>query len=177
MNVVGVDASTKSFGLALADGTLTTIAVKAGAKDPARRLDEIETRFVRELRMRPPLPDVVVIEAYADHSIGIRSTIALAELGGVIRLALYRLDVPYVTLQNSALKRYATGNGRAEKPAMIAAAQDLGATVRNDDEADAFLLRHVGLYVSGDVPRTGPLAKTRLEIASSITWPTKGRNL
>lgn len=171
--IAGIDASTKSTGLALPDGRLLTIAPRAGAKDPARRLDEIEREIVRALRLAPPLPRLVLVEGPAPHSLGILSTIATAKVRAVLELGLYRLGVPCLEISPSSLKRYATGSGAAEKRAMIEAAEALGATPRNDDEADAFHLRHLARAAYGLEPLTTPHG---LEIVASITWPPIDRS-
>lgn len=169
--IAGIDASTASTGLALPDGRLYAIAPKAGAKDPARRLDEIETAVVRALRLAPPLPRLVLIEGPAEHSLGILSTIAIAKVRAVLELGLYRLGIPHLEVNPSRLKRYATGNGNATKEAMVAAAVELGADLRpdQDDEADAFLLRHFGRAGYGLEPLTLP---HRIDAVSAMVWPT-----
>jgi crossover junction endodeoxyribonuclease RuvC len=169
--IAGLDASTASTGLAMADGTLITVSPSAGADDPGRRLDQIDHAVIRAIRLAPPLPRLVLIEGPADHSPGIRSTIAIAKVRAVLEVSLFRLGVETMEIPPSRLKRYATGNGRADKEAMIAAALADGAEPRNDDEADAYWLRHLGRAAHGLEPLTLP---HRIEIASAITWPTLG---
>jgi len=170
--IVGIDPSTKSTGLALADGTLATIAPRAGAKDPGRRLVEIEEGLVRLLRIHPPRPALAVIEAHARHSPGIDSTVAVAEVRGVMKRALHLEGIPFLEIQGSQLKRYATGSGAAPKEAMVDRAnRELergGRHVRNDDEADAYWLRHLGLAAYGYLDPREPY---RLEIIAAISWP------
>lgn len=171
--IAGIDASTSSTGLALPDGRLATIVPRAGAKEPGRRLDEIEREVIRIFRLSPPLPRLVLIEGPAPHSLGILSTIATAKVRAVVELALYRLGVPWVEINPVSLKRYAAGNGHAEKSAMIDAAEELGGTPRNDDEADAFHLRHLGRAAYGLEPLT---IAHRIEIVASMTWPHLDRS-
>lgn len=169
--IAGIDASTASTGLALPDGRLLAIVPRAGSADPARRLDEIETATMRALRLAPPLPRLVLLEGSADHSPGIRSTIAIAKVRAVLELALYRLGIPTLEVAPKRLKRYATGNGNAPKEAMIAAANELGANLgpKQDDEADAYFLRHFGRAAYGLEPLTLP---HRIETVAASTWPT-----
>lgn len=71
---------------------------------------------------------------------------------GVARMALAENDVPVVKVVASTLKLYATGSGRAEKPAMVAAANVLKAgqglahypEITDHNQADAFCLWHLG---------------------------------
>lgn len=170
--IAGVDPSLARFGLALPDGTLVTLKPRTGADDPARRLDELDALFERTLRLHPPLPALVLIEAYAPNSKGIGSTLRLAELGGVIRRRLFRLDVPYLEIVGSQLKRYATGQGNCDKDRMVAAARAIGAQPANHDEADAFWLRHLGRAAYGLEPF---LAGHATEIVAALTWPSLRR--
>lgn len=57
---------------------------------------------------------------------------------GVIRLAAARHGAHIETFQPGTIKAFATGDGRAKKPAMVAACKRmLGIDVDSDDEADA----------------------------------------
>lgn len=170
--IVGVDASVSAFGLALPGGELLTIKARAGADDPARRLHELERLFERALQVHPPRPELVLIEGYSHNPKGIMSALRLAELGGVVRLRLFELGIPYLEIQPASLKRYATGNGNANKERMVAAARALGATPADHDQADAFLLRHLGRAAYGLEPITTPHAA---EIVAAFTWPSLGR--
>lgn len=52
--------------------------------------------------------------------------------------------IPYIGVEVKTLKSYATGNGNAKKPEMIAAAKALGFDPSNDNEADALHLLRYG---------------------------------
>ncbi len=150
MNVAGLDLSTKRVGYAAPDGTLHSITPHAGADDPYRRLAELRDRTERAIRLNPPLPDLIVIEDYSLGGPGIIGKIRLGEVGGVVRTRLYELGIRFVLVRPASLKRFATGNGNADKPAMVARAIALGARPSvNDDEADAFHARRMGLYAHG----------------------------
>ena len=99
----------------------------------------------------------------------------LAELHGAVMVRLAELDVPVVRVPATVLKKYHTGHGGADKAAMIARAQELGAVTSNDDEADAFLLRQLAVdmtaqlergFVEAAAPRE--LAKYRLDVLLGI---------
>lgn len=170
--IAGVDASLSAFGLALPGGALRTLKPKAGAAEPARRLHELARAVERTLRTFPPPPALVLIEGYDLHPRGITSAHRLAELGGVIRLRLFELGIPYLEIPPASLKRYATGTGNANKDRMIDAARALGATPADHDQADAFLLRHLGRAAYGLEPITTAHAA---EIVAAFTWPALGR--
>lgn len=113
------------------------------------------------------LPDLAVIEGYsygttnnAHHS---------GELGGVVRLALWDYSVPTAVIAPGTLKKFATDNGHANKDAMLAAAIRHGYQGDDNNEADAWWLRHMGLYHLG-VPEV-PITQYRTEAVRRVQWP------
>lgn len=170
MNVVGLDLSTKRIGFAAADGELLSISGHAGAEDPYRRLHELTRDLVRTFTLRPPRPDLVVVEDYALGAPGRLSLVRLGEIGGIVRTWLFEQDLPVVLVSPSSVKRFATGNGNAKKDQMIARAIELGARGSvNDDEADAFHLRRMGRAAHG---LEAPLLAHELDAiaGAGISW-------
>lgn len=150
MNVVGLDLSTKRVGFAAADGELFSISAHAGAEDPYRRLHELGREIERALRLRPPFPELVVVEGYSLGGPGILSKIRLGEVGGIVRTRLFEIGIRFVDVPPKNLKRFATGNGNATKEQMVSRAIELGARGNvNDDEADAFHLRRMARAANG----------------------------
>lgn len=168
--IAGLDLSTARIGLAHGDGKLSSIQAHAGPGDRGRRLHELGRRLTLELRRRPPLPALVCIEAPLPHGPGTVSLTRQAEVRGVVLRDLFELDVPFVEVLPSNLKRFATGNGSASKEAMIAAAIAEGADdVLNDDEADAFHLRRMARCAYGLDRAAGG---DELDALSVVAWPT-----
>lgn len=150
MNIVGLDLSTARVGFAAADGELLSIRGHAGADDPYRRLHELTREIARAFHLRPPKPDLVVLEDYSLGSPGRIALIRLGEIGGIVRTRLFELDIAFKLVRPSSVKKFATGKGNADKEAMMAAARALSARGNvNDDEADAFHLRRMGLAAHG----------------------------
>lgn len=167
--ILGLDMSTKSTGVALPTGR--TLTLRAPTTDVARRLHWFEGALVRIARLYQP--DLVMVEGYSLGSPGVLSTIRLAELGGVVRCRLHELGIRYLEVPPGQLKRYATANGNAPKERMVMAAVVAGATPRNDDEADAYLLRALGMHgvdsvdlLAADVDHR----TIRLEVIAAIDW-------
>jgi len=113
--------------------------------------------------------DLAVIE---DYAAGLRSAAAhrLAEISGTVRLACYRASVPIALVNNQHLKIYAFGKATADKGDMrIAALKRAGIEFPNDDEADAWWLRALGLDHLGhpvvDMPQTNRAVLTK------VHWP------
>lgn len=160
--VVGLDLSTTATGVALTDGSCRTIRPQAGAAEPSRRLHEIVDRVAMRVKSLRPL--VVVLEGYGYNSSRLARN---AELGGAIRLLCFEQNIPYIEIAPNSLKLFATGNGHADKDAMVAAARAHGATVANDNEADAWWLWCAAQQRYEHQPERPALTTTLLGLA----WP------
>jgi len=86
------------------------------------------------------------------HSIG--------ELGGVIRLLLFEMEIPYVVIPPTCRAKFATGKGNASKNEVISSVSAKTGIVWSnpggDDKCDAWILEE--------------MAKTHLG-TSTIDWP------
>lgn len=140
---LGLDLSLSRTGIATIAGHTHSIVPRAGAKDPARRLHEIIEALDPYLRIGEP--KIAVLEAYSYGGHQGRTMARLAELGGAVRMRLFELDIPFVEIPPATLKKWATGHGNATKDEMLVAACEKGGSPSNDDEADAFLLRALGV--------------------------------
>lgn len=166
--VLGLDLSLSSTGVALPDGSTVRVRPRPASLRGPQRLTNLWLG-IREA-IGPWRPQLVVIEDYAPGSIGLSGKLANAELRGVVvqRLSLALPDASFAPIRPNTLKRWATGNGAAKKPAMMAAAARRGwADTGCDDEADAFLLRALGLQYL-----TGQGSEEELAICDAIAWPT-----
>lgn len=137
MNVAGADLSITKSGVALADGRLLTIR---SSQDGYHRLRPMAAAVLRLLAPH----DLVIIEGYDPHPRGYLALVRAAELGGMVRAGLVELNVPFLDVPPSTLKKFACGKGNAPKPDIIEAARAAGANPTSDDEADAFWLRQLG---------------------------------
>lgn len=124
--------------------------------------------------------ELAVLEGYAYGGTGM--TFHLAELGGLLRWHLAReWGIPYIVVPPSTLKKFVTGNGRADKVQMCEVARlvydrdflktswsrrkgtpkpdDWGQKDEHwrDDEADAFFLANVGAFYNGTWDRVATL--------------------
>lgn len=71
-----------------------------------------------------------------------------SELAGVVKVVLYRHGYDYILVAPNTLKKYATGNGRADKPEMVRWAQKFDPNITNHNIADAL---HLARYVAESV--------------------------
>lgn len=76
--------------------------------------------------------------------------------------------IPIATVSPTTLKKFATGDGRAEKPAMLAAARELWphAKVRDHNAADALLLASMGAHRLGWHEPELPC-----HVSPNVNWP------
>lgn len=145
MKVLAFDLSLTSTGYAEPSGECGTIST--GTLRGTDRLRYIRSAVLGLLDASDPT--LVAIEGYAfarpnqAHQVG--------ELGGVIRVALAELGVPWLAVPPSTVKKYATGKGTADKTAMVVAARErLGYERQQPDEADALWVRAVVHEAAGD---------------------------
>ncbi len=98
--------------------------------------------FLEEL---PQLPEVIYYERVRRHL----GTDAAHDYGGyvaVLRMYCFQNYIPLKGIGVATVKKYATGNGRADKSMMIEAAKkEFGYDGKNDNEADALWILSAGL--------------------------------
>lgn len=167
--VVGLDLSLTSTGWAY-DDKQGTIAVKSKEID---RLDEIVKDFQKLiLSINNP---VVVLEGYSFAS---RSgqAFSIGELGGVIKLCLHNLKIPFAIVPPTCRAKFATGRGNASKNEVVSSISAKTGIVwagkGSDDMCDAWILEEMGLYVLGK-PRYN-WNKENLDSLQKIDWSTIG---
>lgn len=170
MNVISLDLSLARTGYALPIRVGLLIPPK-GHDRGTRRLAWFRLQ-VRTLVMETHA-DLVAIEGYSFGTpAGASHSHALGELGGVVRLELYDLKVPFVEIAPSSLKKYACGKGNAKKMDVLAAAiRRLGYAGADDNEADALWLRHMALDHYGLAPVEMP--QLHREALEKVIWPAR----
>lgn len=168
MNIAAFDLSLTATGFAYThtdpDLAIATETIRSKQSGTAR-LDDLEQQLVGPM----PAIDLVVIEGY---SYGSRASQAhsLGELGGVVRLGLWRRGIPVSVVSPAARSKYATGKGNASKDAVIAAiSARTGIAFRNSDECDAWILCAMALDYYGTPIMKMP-AHNR-EALDAIEWP------
>ena len=158
--VLGLDLSLTATGYAYNDEVTGVIRSKARGMPRLRHICD-------EVMALAYATDVAVLEDYAFSRADAHAH-ALGELGGVVRLALHDERIPYVDVKPSTLKKFATDKGNAPKDAMLAAAiRRFGFEGSDNNEADAWLLRAMGLaYYDG-----GVTAGYMTEALTKVEWP------
>lgn len=98
-------------------------------------------------------PEKVWIEGYAFSFKG--SGTVLVEIGTIIRYFLYQEGYEYIEVSPTTLKKFATGNGAAQKDLMIKEVyKKWGYDTDSNDVADAVALGMFGLAAEGKLTLT-----------------------
>ncbi|MFH8805306.1 Holliday junction endonuclease [Streptomyces sp. NPDC017936] len=161
---MGLDLSMTATGVAMPDGS-TAVIKPRGEGD--RRLLSIEERIGAALRVGRP--DLAVIEDDPGVFKGAAAK-AIPMVHATVRLTLMHAGVPYVLVNASTLKTYATGRHVADKTAMVVAAlKRMGREFTDDNECDAAWLRAAGHAAYGAPVVEVPKAHT--EALRKVAWP------
>jgi Holliday junction resolvasome RuvABC endonuclease subunit len=163
VNVLGLDLSLAAPGFCW--GSLPAeMATLKPRSDGDRRLCEIRDA-VCNLVLGGSI-NLAVIEDVPRYA---TSSMALTEVRGIVKGVLLDYNVPYAFVAPAALKVYACGSGTVGKTDMIDAAEKmLGHRPADDNAADAWWLRHVGLTALAGAAGLDP-GQTR--VLSAVDWP------
>lgn len=163
MNVFGLDLSITAAGLAPDDGFTETVG--GPARDGDARLVTIRNRMRFWLRRKRY--DLAVIEGPGFSSTRIFS---VAMVHGVVRAELVVAGIPFAEVAPNCLHKFATGNGVATKAEMIQAAEGAaGRKFGDDNQADAWWLRRMGLAALGD--HAGLTTEQVDRLGAVTSWP------
>lgn len=92
----------------------------------------------------------VILEGYSMNSTG-QGVTGLAELGGIVRMMIYDLGIPYVQSPPYNAKAYISGISVAEKEVIInAISEKYNILIEDDNIADSFVMAHMLLEFSLD---------------------------
>jgi Holliday junction resolvasome RuvABC endonuclease subunit len=142
MGVLGIDLSLTCPGFAVLDSeddALLVTSQKTHSRGPARWNDIVQN-FKTILDNH--IVELAVFEGYGFNSMRLGD---LAEIGGILRFVCYKRNIPYGAVPPTTLKKFFTGDGRAEKALMMRQAFNRGFKCANDNEADAVALACFGL--------------------------------
>lgn len=170
MRIMGLDVSMTATGVCFPDGS--TALIRPRGKGDARLL-HVEDRLSAALRVARP--QLAVIEDDPGIFQGSAAKV-VPMVQAVVRLALLRAGIPYVLVNQSTLKMYATGYGRADKPSMaLAALTRAGLKFDGDkggDQCDAWWLRAAGHAAYGEPVVMMP--PSHVDALRLVEWPTVG---
>ena len=176
----GVDLSLTGTGVVtLEDGKLIReylIKSKPRGDKPVDEVDRLYEilcevlieigRFDRITGKAGGIPDIVVIENLAFMAKGTSLT-QLAGLSHLLRNELRIMEIPFLMVAPTTLKKFVTGNGAAKKDViMMEIFKRYGVTMLDDNKADAYGLAQIGLAVLGGNSKS--TTKTQDEVIDLI---------
>lgn len=167
---IGIDSSLNGTGLCVYNpetNEYCTLTIKPKKLRGAARLAYIyataKTFFLAYTGYKQ-----AAIEGYSYGSVG--KLAELGEVGGILRLLLHELNVPYIVVAPSALKKFVSNDSSAEKIEMLAAVtRNWGVKLTSDNEADAVGLAKVSeSFLLGNAS-----TRTQLEVVNTLKTPKK----
>jgi Holliday junction resolvasome RuvABC endonuclease subunit len=152
MNVIGLDLSLTSTGIALPGQEMNAISIET-KKRGEERLVYIRNRILELVRAHNSNDDLLaIVEGYSFGSRNSHSH-ALGELGGVVKVALFEEGVPLAISPPTCRAKFATGRGNAGKSEVISSVSSRTGLVWKgkgaDDCSDAWVLQEMGLTYLG----------------------------
>ncbi len=167
MAFLGVDQSLNATGVCRIDedGRITASATV----DPEGHIDGERLHLIKRA-VSTFAADIkfAALEGYSYDSVG--RVFELGEIGGVLKVLLLELSIPYVVVPPVLVKKFATGNTSASKDDMVVAAKARGYAFDDDNQADAFFLACIARAFHKDVPRY----RCEMEVLRSLrNGPTK----
>lgn len=174
LRVLGLDLSITATGICLPDGTTTTI--RTNPKTGDRRLVHIVNKVGIALNESPDgIGDGVDLVVIEEAPPGLKGSAikAIHMVHGAVRLRLLDFNTPYVVINPTVLKAFATGSTSADKTAMAMAAYKRAdrefADDKGGDQCDAWWLRTAGLDWYGQPEFELP--KAQRERLTKVDWP------
>lgn len=165
MRTAGIDLSLTSTGICI-DGDVSAIRVSSKG---VVRLNEISSKIVELFKNNSVT--CVAIEGYSFASRNSQAH-SIGELGGVVRLRLWEMGVPYVEIPPTSRAKFATGRGNAAKNEVVSSVSAKTGLVFSgagaDDMCDAFLLEEM-LRVHLGIGKYSWNA-TQLQALDKIDW-------
>lgn len=162
---MGLDLSLTSTGYSIL-GHTGSIVVKS--KGPERLFDIRED--LASLLLINSI-EAVFIEGYAFSARNSQSH-KIGELGGVVRLLMYEMSIPFVEIPPTSRAKFATGKGNAAKSEVISAISAKTGIIWSgssaDDECDAWVLEEMGRSYLGCGKYEWP--KSSMDSLKSVDW-------
>lgn len=162
---VGLDLSTKTGIVILdADGAvLHQDEIKKSIKESPMLLDALVSDVVGRVR----LDDIVVMEGFGYAS---KTGFMLGGIGWGVRVELWKNSIPYYLVAPTALKKFATGSGRADKRKLaVDVNKRWGFFNDSDNITDAYVLAQVARAIDGREKTT----KAQQTVLSKVTQVTE----
>jgi len=162
---VGLDLSLTSTGYSCGNDQRI---ISTKAKGPQRLYEISQDLAALLVELDQP---VVIIEGYSFASRNSQAH-AIGELGGVVRLTMWNLRIPFIDVPPTCRAKFATGKGNAGKGEVMSAVSArtgiIWAGGGADDLCDAWLLEEMGRVQLDTARFTWPA--THLAALDKVDW-------
>jgi Holliday junction resolvasome RuvABC endonuclease subunit len=170
VNVLGLDLSLTSTGYCH-NGEAGFISTGEFGAERLRKIGREVENIVVDKRI-----DIVAIEGYSFASRNSQAH-SIGELGGVVRVFLLNMDIPYLEIPPTCRAKFATGKGNAGKSEVISSISAITGIVwkgaHADDMCDAWVLEEMVMAKLGCPKFSWP--NTALSALEKIDWtPLEG---
>jgi crossover junction endodeoxyribonuclease RuvC len=175
--IIGIDPSLTSTGIVVLRGNKVELAVTTKNKPALGTIERVRLIYERIVDIQENLsdgekwqaPDLIVIEGFSYGSKG-RSVFDIAYLGWRIREELEWLkeqdNIPWLEVPPSQLKKFATGQGNANKEIILQQVyKRWGVEFSDNNQADAYVLAQIGRAYLGGMD---DLAAFQLEVIANL---------
>lgn len=175
--IIGIDPSLTSTGIVVLRGNKVELAVTTKNKPALGTIERVRLIYERIVDIQENLsdgekwqaPDLIVIEGFSYGSKG-RSVFDIAYLGWRIREELEWLkeqdNIPWLEVPPSQLKKFATGQGNANKEIILQQVyKRWGVEFSDNNQADAYVLAQIGRAYLGE---TDDLTAFQLEVIANL---------
>ena len=146
MTPVGLDLSLTSTGMSWMNEQ-SVIRTKLFGPERLHLISEMILSYLNKIDT-----PIVIVEGYSFASRNSQAH-SIGELGGVVRVSLWRNQIPYVDVPPTSRAKFATGKGNAGKGEVMSAVSARTGIVWSgsgaDDMCDAWILEEMGLVKLG----------------------------
>jgi len=180
MLIIGIDPSLTSTGIVVLRGNKVELAVTTKNKPALGTIERVRLIYERIVDIQENLsdgekwqaPDLIVIEGFSYGSKG-RSVFDIAYLGWRIREELEWLkeqdNIPWLEVPPSQLKKFATGQGNANKEIILQQVyKRWGYETHDNNIADAYVLAQIGRAYLQDSYKPDDLNLFQLEVIANL---------
>jgi crossover junction endodeoxyribonuclease RuvC len=160
LKILAIDQSLNSTGTCVYLGVATPLIVNT--IDPKKLRGVERLWFIRDAIIRSIQQydiQLVILEEYGFAAVG--RVFSLGEIGGILKLACYDLNVPHFPMPIGTHKMFSTGKGNTKKDMMLLEIfKRYGIEAKDDDQADAVsiamtTLGYIDYKTSGANSKTG----------------------
>lgn len=144
INIMGIDPSLNGTGIALcSNNKLFFKTIRPVGYSGIKRLLFVEN-FISNIIKKNQI-DIIVREDYAYNPLNAKMQYSLGELGGILKRLFFKYKTPYLNVAPTTLKKFITGNGRADKSNIkLFIYKKWNKSFEDDNIADAFGLFKIG---------------------------------